>query len=494
MGLDFSVKHAGKVYPLSLHEDAKGSDLQLKVEELTQVPQLRQKYMIKGGLNEGTSLKALIKNGQIIMVLGTPDANLVNKPQKESQFIEDLDASAQIQHLSQMPSGLKNLGNTCYMNSTIQALYQITPLRDEVLAFQVPTPNPSVEGPHFQLVSELKRCFQSLKSKREESVTPMLLLAMLRKCYPQFAERDEQSGFFKQQDAEELFTQLFHSLQVVFGEKLVEKFRLNFQTTIKDTANEQDVTVKTDDHDVKLQCHISGTTNFMKNGLAESLSEKIEKRSSITDVNSLFSVEKKITKLPEYLTVQYVRFFWKKSTNKKSKILRKVIFPFQLDVSDLLENGYAQEKIKVREALREVEKDKLEDERESKRRKINGDQPKDDSAGVMTPKELAETQEALEESKREKWNQEFKKRFPADLASGENPSCVYNLIGVITHQGANSESGHYQSFIRDEADENKWYRFNDDKVSIIPKEKIESLAGGGESDSALILIYKGLGL
>ncbi|CEP62217.1 ubiquitin-specific protease UBP6 LALA0_S05e00474g [Lachancea lanzarotensis] len=492
MSLEINVKHAGKVYPITLGQQATGSDLLLKVEEVTQVPQDRQKYMLKGGLNKDTILTNVVKNGQSIMVLGTPDANLVSKPKKEQKFVEDLDESAQYQHLSQLPPGLKNLGNTCYMNSTLQGLYNIAPLREQVLNFDTPAANDDNVA-HVRLVAELKRCFQSLKDKKEESVTPMLLLAMLRKCYPQFAERDEQSGYFKQQDAEELFTQLFHSLQIVFGDQLTQKFRINFQTTIKDTANEQDVTVKNDDNDMKLQCHISGTTNFMKSGLAESLNESIEKRSSVTDVNSVFSVEKKITKLPEYLTVQYVRFFWKRNTNKKSKILRKVVFPFQLDVSDLLESKYAQEKIKVREALREVEKEKIEDDRETKRRKINGDDQDDESSETMTPRELVETQNALEESKKEKWRQEYRSKFPTDLAQGENPSCVYNLIGVITHQGANSESGHYQSFIRDE-DEDKWYRFNDDKVSVIPKEKIEALAGGGESDSALILIYKGFGL
>lgn len=489
--IKINIKHAGKVYPVSLVNGSTGSDLKLKVQELTQVPLDRQKYMLKGGLSNDSSLDFL-KEGQTVMVLGTPDVNLIAKPKSENKFIEDLDPSVQMQKLSSTPIGLKNMGNTCYMNATLQALYQIAPLREAILNFDKKSSNfPADDESHFLLVQELKRCFQQLKDKPQESVTPILLLSVLRRCYPQFAERDSQSGFYKQQDAEELFTQLFHSLKVVFGEGLTDKFQITFQTTIKDTQNEQDVVVKEDEHDVKLQCHISGTTNFMKKGLAESLQEKIEKKSSVTGIDSIFEVQKKITKLPEYLTVQYVRFFWKRSTSKKSKILRKVVFPFQLDVADLLTTEYANEKIKVREDLRDIEREKIENERDLKRSKANDTNSPD---AVMTPREKFETEQAMEQSNKERWLEEFKKKFPKDLKPGENPSCVYDLIGVITHQGANSESGHYQAFIRDEMDENKWYKFNDDKVSVIEKEKIESLAGGGESDSALILVYKGFGL
>jgi len=162
----------------------------------------------------------------------------------------------------------------------------------------------------------------------------------------------------------------------------------------------------------------------------------------------------------------------------------------------MLESTYQKEKIEVREKLREVEKEKTEKERELKKRKLSGNNSEDNVASdvVMTPREEFETKKALEESQTEFWKDEYKKKFPDNLTQGENPSSVYNLIGIITHQGANSESGHYQAFMKDEKDDNIWYKFNDDKVSIIEKEKIEMLAGGGESDSALILLYEGLGL
>ncbi|CCE61334.1 hypothetical protein TPHA_0A02510 [Tetrapisispora phaffii CBS 4417] len=500
--LNFNIKHSGKLYPIFINNDTTLGELKTEVEKLTMVPHSRQKYMVKGSLTDDTinNLSTIFKQGSTVMLLGTPDADLISKPKKQSSFIEDLAPDQQMQKLNDLPIGFQNMGNTCYMNSTLQALFRVDVLKDMILNYKTEGNNISPEDElHHKIVIELKKCFETLDGKKFKAVMPVVLLSVLRKCYPQFAERDSQSGFYKQQDAEELFTQLFQTLKIVFGDKFNNNFEIEFRTTIKDTANENDVTVKENETDSKLQCHISGITNFMKNGLLESLHETIEKRSDITGVNSTYSVDKEITKLPKYLTVQYVRFFWKRSTNKKSKILRKVQFPFQLDVSDLLTPEYAQEKIKVREELRVVEKDKLNDEREIKRCKLNGDSLFDDAdtsteATAMTPKEKQEMETALIKSRKEHWLEEYKKRFPKDLQAGENPSCVYDLIGIITHQGANSESGHYQSFIRDENDEDKWYKFNDDKVSEYEKDKIEQLAGGGESDSALILIYKGMGL
>lgn len=458
--------------------------------------------MVKGGLadNSASNLSTIIKPGSTIMLLGTPDSNLVLKPKTKSHFIEDLSPDQQVQQFNELPIGLKNMGNSCYMNATLQALYRIEPLRKMVLKYD-PTRDSSNSNPetdvHYKLVLEMKRCFEGLQNKSFKSIMPVVLLNVLRKAYPQFSERDQQSGFYKQQDAEELLTQLFHSLNVVFGDKFGEDFRIQFRTTIKDTANENDVTIKEDESDIKLQCHISGTTNFLKSGLVDSLTENIEKRSEATGTNSVYSVHKEIIRLPKLLMVQYVRFFWKRSTNKKSKILRKVVFPFQLDVTDMLESKYQNKKIEIREKLREVEKQKDEKERELKKRKLNkdnGDDINETDDVIMTPKEEYETKKALEESQSEYWKDEYRKQFPDNLSPGENPSSVYNLIGVITHQGANSESGHYQAFMKDEKDDNIWYKFNDDKVSIIEKEKIEALAGGGESDSALILLYEGLGL
>ncbi len=83
------------------------------------------------------------------------------------------------------------------------------------------------------------------------------------------------------------------------------------------------------------------------------------------------------------------------------------------------------------------------------------------------------------------------------------------VIAIVTHKGAAADAGHYMAFVKksalhsvsltsdgsknpkalDEEDED-WYKFDDNKVSVFPKEKIPTLEGGGEDSSAYVLLYK----
>jgi ubiquitin carboxyl-terminal hydrolase 14 len=88
---------------------------------------------------------------------------------------------------------------------------------------------------------------------------------------------------------------------------------------------------------------------------------------------------------------------------------------------------------------------------------------------------------------------------------GANQSGLYELRGVVTHQGASADSGHYTAYVKKSApvdpktgkkdeEDGKWWWFNDDKVTEVTVDKVEALAGGGESHSALILLYKAVPL
>jgi ubiquitin carboxyl-terminal hydrolase 14 len=80
-------------------------------------------------------------------------------------------------------------------------------------------------------------------------------------------------------------------------------------------------------------------------------------------------------------------------------------------------------------------------------------------------------------------------------------TCSFS-IAIVTHKGAAADAGHYIAFAKKsvfhamkgktspvtgatgasveiEEDDEDWYKFDDDKVSVFPREKLATLDGGG---------------
>lgn len=482
--LRITIKNAGKLYDIELGSDDSGLKLKEKIRELTNIPIERQKILIKGGkLSDDVTISSLNLNlKQPIMVLGTPDKDMPSKPVEKQVFIEDMNQN-QFTKVGVEPSGLVNLGNTCYLNSSLQTLFQINEVTDKLSKFE--STNWSNRSPTESLTVSLKAVFQQML-KKHEKVNPTLFLTLFRNVYPQFAEQER--GFFKQQDAEEAFSQILNALNQTLD--IGDYFKLSFKTKQKCLAL-PDETPKVDYEDAfKLNCHISIKTNFLKDGILDGLKESIEKYNETLQSNTEYELTRSITRLPKFLTVHFVRFFWRRDTQKKSKILRRVQFPFELDVADMLDDSIKEEKVSIRDKIRKVEKENSEMIRDFKKSKTES---------TLNPMEQQEEENMKLLSIKSKFNDDLKQVLPSNInleETTENPSSVYELSAIITHSGSSADSGHYQAFVKDQndLDGDKWWRFNDDKVSSVSREKIESLAGGGESDSALILLYKGIGL
>lgn len=549
------VKHQGKKYDVEIDPSSTGEDFKLQLFSLTNVEPERQKILIKGGqLKDDADMTKLgLKPNQVIMMMGTPGSgggDLV-RPKDSIKFVEDMTEAEQAQQVGATPAGLVNLGNTCYLNSTLQTLRSIPELQTSLQTYKPNSSGLMAGMASADLASQLASLYRKM-SETQDAFPPMNFLTALRVVFPQFAEKAKSNNGYAQQDAEEAWSQIVQQLsqKVKIKESddapeisFVDKYMSGeFSSTLKcdeeEARNGGEQVMTSKDQFYKLNCHIDGSTNHLRDGILAALSEKLEKKSDVLGRDATYTKKSKISRAPKYLTVHFVRFFWKRETQKKAKIMRKVTFPQELDIVEFCSDELKKALIPVRDKVREVRKDEEDIERARKRRKKNNDQDVGDipgGAGLPSEREKKEKKEKEAEKKPQtsadgdtEMGETFKTDAEIDaekdaalLAAkkelnslidpalrnddGANQSGLYELRGVVTHQGASADSGHYTSYVKKSApidpktgekgeEDGKWWWFNDDKVTEVTVDKVEALAGGGESHSALILLYKAVPL
>ncbi|KAH8677202.1 ubiquitin carboxyl-terminal hydrolase 14 [Ilyonectria robusta] len=562
--LSVTVKHQGKKYNVDIDASSTGEDFKLQMFSLTNVEPERQKILIKGGqLKDDADMTKLgLKAGQTIMMMGTPGSgggDLV-RPKDLVKFVEDMTEAEQAQQVGATPAGLVNLGNTCYLNSTLQTLRLIPELQDALKKYS-PDAAPAsllMSGSSMDLAGQLSTLYKKM-GETQDSFPPMNFLNALRVVFPQFAEKSKSGHGYAQQDAEEAWSQIVQQLNQKLRVKssedspevsFVDKYMTGEFTSVMECDEEEarnagEKAITTKDNSTKLKCHIESSTNHLRDGILASLTEKLEKNSEVLGRNAVYTKTSKISRAPKYLTVQFVRFFWKRETQKKAKIMRKVTFPQELDIVEFCSDDLKKALIPVRDKVREIRKDEEDIERARKRQKRTHDQAMADvagGAGLPSEKEKKDAEKKATEVAERKGEKKPEPSADGDTVMGEtyktdaeveaerdaallvakkelnalinpelrdddgaNQSGLYELRGVVTHQGASADSGHYTSYVKKTApvdpktgkkgeEDGKWWWFNDDKVTEVEADKIQTLAGGGESHSALILLYKAIPL
>ena len=543
--------------------------LKFQLFSLTGVEPDRQSLLIKGGkLKDDTDLSKLnAKPGQIFTMLGTAssEGSALVAPKEKVKFAEDMTAAEAAAQEGATPAGLENLGNTCYLNSTLQVLRSIPEMQDELKIYKPgPSAGDSLQslsqfglgglGSANDLIAQLRDLYKQM-SETQEGFPPMMFLNALRAAYPQFAQKAKNGHGYAQQDAEEAWSQIVQQLrqklkitdkssedqkQLAFVDRyLAGTFHSSLAPPPEAADNEP--VVESDDVFLKLDCHIDQSINHLHEGIMAGLTEEIEKNSPTLDHNATYTKTSRVSRLPKYLTVHFVRFFWKKDIQKKAKIMKKVTFPEELDVVDYCTEDLRKRLIPVRDKVRHIRKDEQDVERARKRQKLahkqeedrkHDEQLKPEAAPIARMREQQEKKESkgnepeggdmdvyktdaeYEAERNESIKQAKKELYAAidtelDADEGANKSGLYELRGVITHQGASADSGHYTSFVKKRGklvddpkapggkrmeEDGKWWHFNDDKVTEVDSDRIVSLAGGGESASALILLYRAIDL
>ena len=420
----------------------------------------------KGGVlkDDAVLAKLGVKKGQTVMLVGSA-APSVECPTELKNIVFEEDVLARQGAAAAAAAaageggagyhvGLVNLGNTCYLNATVQCLRQAREL-EAALADGTPA------GPHADFAAALGHVVAQLRAGAAV-VTPVELVAALRQLNPRFAERSACAcaggacaGAYKQQDAEECWTAVLAALAdcvqlppALGGGPAVERlFEGVLETTSRCAeAPAEPATVRTVPFR-KLCCHIDASVMFLAEGLRKGLLDTVEKHSPSLGRNSTYEQRSAISRLPAYLTVQFVRFSFTKIV---CKIVRPVQFPMVLDVADLCTDELRAALTRVRAADRVIE---------------------DLNAGI-TPCEPADAD------------------APADADPLANQNGLYDLVGIVSHQGMYADGGHYVCWAKESTD--RWIKFDDDKVSVVDSAQITKLdgRGGGDWHIAYLLLYR----
>lgn len=90
----------------------------------------------------------------------------------------------------------------------------------------------------------------------------------------------------------------------------------------------------------------------------------------------IFLLQSRISRLPAYLTIQFVRFYYKEKGAINAKILKDVKFPMDFDAFELCSSDLQNKLIPMREKFKELEDSQLEESRKVKSKKDKDDEVK----------------------------------------------------------------------------------------------------------------------
>ena len=325
----------------------------------------------------------------------------------------DLPLDYPLRQSSQKFIGLKNLGATCYLNSLLQQLYMIPTFQKDIFNFKIVDTlhNGNLNALKESTIYNMQLSFANLKKSIMPFYPPISFIDSFTKAF-----NGEPIRLGVQQDTDEFLSILCDKIEKeakIYGKGnfLENSFKGKITNEIVSLEKNYPYYSQTNEDFYRITLDIKGYKS-LEDALNAYVKEEIldgDNKYNVEKYKKKISIKKRtsLKKLGNVVIIHLKRFEFDFYTFQKNKLNDYLKFPLNINLKRWTTTYLRINEVKdnMENNISEEEKDNLKDE------KMN-----------------------------------------------------YELTGILIHSGANLQSGHYYSLIKDQ-ESGKWYQFNDSSIS-----------------------------
>ena len=317
--------------------------------------------------------------------------------------------------------GLKNFGATCYLNSLFQQMFMIPTFQQDLFSFNIINKNENLnnnenenEDLKYSTIYNMQLAFTNLKKTCMPFYPPIKFIKSFKSAF-----NGQPINIGIQQDTDEFLAILCDELEKEakkFGKEnfLENSFKGKITNEIVSLEKQYPYYSQTEEPFYRITLDIKGHNN-LEDALDAYIKGEIldgDNKYFVEKYNQKISIKKRtsIKKIGNQIIIHLKRFEFDFITFQNNKLNDYLKFPLKLNFKKW-----------TRVFIRTNE--------------VNNDENNENNI--------------ISEEEKENLNDE---------------KMNYELTGILIHSGASLQSGHYYSFIKDQ-ETNKWYKFNDSKIS-----------------------------